>query len=256
MSNKYYTMNEVAVRDINFAEYQRGIDKKKVNEIVEQYNVYRMQPIDLSFRDGRLWCYNGQHRVLAYMKMKKAKIPAIIHYGLTYEDEAMLFAMQHENESRVSIRDRWKAGNAAGEKMPNYIEIKNIMEDRGYKIDPSKKDGENVFTCIATIIKGYNIYGADGLRRVVDIIDAAWGSCTGRTSSDIISALFRFYGAYGKSVDWERLIKCLSKHTALSFIRDSKDERGKGGVRVAKHMVNVYNTKLRKNKLDIELIRS
>jgi len=248
-------MIEVAVKDVNFAEYQRSINKQVVLNIVEYFDIHRMHPIELSFRDGRLWCFNGQHRVLAYKKMNIAKIPAQIHYGLTYEDEAMLFAKQHDNERRVSIRDIWNAGNAAGEKMPNYMTIKSIMEDRGYKINPSKKEGENTFTCLATIIKGHDTYGADGLKRVIDTIDAAWGNCAGRTSSDITSALFRIYGTYGKAVDYDRLINCLSKHTALSFIRDSRDERGNGGVRVARHMVNVYNNKLRKNKLDIDLLR-
>lgn len=254
--NSKNNMVEIPVKDIRFANYQRKVNKQTISEIVNHFDPHRMRPVELSFRDGVLWCFDGEHRVLAYKKMDIATIPAQIHYELTYEDEAMLFAKQHENERRVSIRDRWNAGNAAGEKMQNYVEIKNIMEDRGYKLDPTFRDSGNTFTCIATIIKGHEKYGASGLKRVLDTIDAAWGNCAGRTNTNIVSALFRIYGCFGDSIDWDRLVKCLSKHTALSFVRDSREERGNGGARVARHMVNVYNTKLRKNKLNIDLIHS
>jgi len=246
------SMVQVPVKDIAFATYQRTISSKVIDAIVNDFDAHRMRPIELSFRDGRLWCFDGQHRVLAYKKMGIEKIPAQIHYGLSYEDEAMLFTIQHENEHRVRMRDRWNAGSAAGDKMANFVEIKKIAEERGYKIDPNRLGGkDDVISCVATVVNGHKAYGAAGLKKVIDTIDASWGQCSGRTNANIIGALFKIYGTYDGEINWDRLVNCLSKHTAESFMRDSKDERGKGSAQIARHMVNVYNRKLQKNKIDV-----
>lgn len=256
MSNRNNSMVSVEVSDINFAEYQRPISKARVDKMVEEFEPHRMRPIEVSFRDGKYWCFDGQHRLKAFQKMGISRIPAQMHFGLSYEDEAYLFAKQHENEGHVNIRDRWNAGNIAGEKMQEIVEIKKILGEYGYSITPSPMPGKsNVFSCVATIMKGHKDFGAAGLRQVLDVMDGAWKGCAKVTSAEIPQALFRIYGTYGKTIDYDRLIGCLKKHTASSFLRDSQDETGTGGAKVARHMVRVYNTRLRKNKLDMAKIK-
>ena len=255
-TRKNNSMVHVEVKDVNMASYQRPVNLNCVRKMASEYEPHRMRPIELSFRDGKLWCFDGQHRVAMFKRLGITRIPAQIHYGLSYQDEAALFAKQHEGERRVNAGDRWKAGCIAGDKMHEISEIKNILGEYGYSVEARYTPGSTkAFSCVATLMRGYKDFGEAGLRCIVNVLDSAWKGCANVTSADVVSGLFKLYGAYGESVDYGRLTKCLAKHTPTSFIRDSQEEIGRGGTRVARHMVRTYNKKLARNRLDVVKIK-
>ena len=86
--------------------YQRVINHKRVQDIVKKFNVHKLGTIKVSFRDGKYHVYDGQHRLMILKIINNSKecmVPCEVHYGLTYEDEARLFAEQYEGATRVDI---------------------------------------------------------------------------------------------------------------------------------------------------------
>ena len=103
------SMGEIPVNSISFAAYQRKPDMERIKRIANKFSIDRMRPIEVSYRDGKYWCFDGQHRAEVYRLMGRKTIPAVIHYGLNYEAEAALFASQFDEVAPVGIVTMWKA---------------------------------------------------------------------------------------------------------------------------------------------------
>lgn len=123
---------ELPVVQVEIPSYQRSASVERVKKIATAFEENRMRPIDVSLRDGKYYCYDGQHRLLAYKMMGQQTIPAIVHTSLSYHDEADLFARQSENVSAVRMRDKWNAMVEGGsEKAKKIIEV---AKAHGYKV--------------------------------------------------------------------------------------------------------------------------
>ena len=107
------TMLELDKLDI--APYQKELNIERIRKIVEKFDINRMRPIEVSFRDNRYWIFDGQHRANAYLVMGFTKVPCIVHYGLTYEEEAYLFARQQDEVGSVNANHKWNALVCAGD---------------------------------------------------------------------------------------------------------------------------------------------
>lgn len=66
-SSPYYM--ELPVTQIEIPPYQRSANVVRVKKIATAFEENRMRPIDVSLRDGKYYCYDGQHRLLAYKMM-------------------------------------------------------------------------------------------------------------------------------------------------------------------------------------------
>lgn len=94
----------IQVMDLNTKDlisnqpYQRDIDQKRVSYIVSNYDPHKFGIIKVSFRDGKCYVYDGQHRIAAFKVLNGDQdgfVKCEVHYGLAYEDEAKYFAEQY-----------------------------------------------------------------------------------------------------------------------------------------------------------------
>ena len=108
----------VRIMDLNTKDlvsnqpYQRDIDQKEVAYIVSNFDLHQFGVIKVSFRDGKYYVYDGQHRITAFKIVNGNQdgfIRCEVHYGLTYEDEARYFAEQYLGSKKVDIIYRWRA---------------------------------------------------------------------------------------------------------------------------------------------------
>lgn len=238
---------EINVDDVYIADYQRILKHHRVMKIVKDFDIHRMRPIEVNFRDGHYYCFDGQHRLNAYRIMGFEKIPAIIHTDCDYVREAMLFANQAENVRSVSNKDRWNAERMAGQR--EAVRICKICGDYGYTVADKHADKSYNIRCIAslqTIIRSENGEGA--LAWVMRMVYRCWRGLPHAVDCDIIDGLASFWYNYCGKMDEARLEKILRKVTPEVLIRDaSKFRRGaysrrdKRGIPVAKQIVLLYN---------------
>ena len=93
------TMQEIALHRLNSGlNYQRTVKERTVQKLVNNWNPIYLDPIVVSYRDGRYNVIDGQHRVTAMKRMSESgktaadvKVLCVVHTGLTYADEAELF---------------------------------------------------------------------------------------------------------------------------------------------------------------------
>ena len=77
--------------------YQRELNEKRVHRIAAQFDERIANEPKVSCRDGRYYVFDGQHTISARKLLNGGKdlpIRCKVFYGLTQEEEALLFAQQ------------------------------------------------------------------------------------------------------------------------------------------------------------------
>lgn len=249
------TIQEIPVAQIMLGKYQKALNKARVNLIVANFNPSRMRPIEVSYRDGQYWCWDGQHRLAAYSILGFEAIPCQIHFGLSYEDEARLFAEQQVNVGTITSAHKYHALREAND--ADVVAIDRKCEEYGFKVNPVGVGGKNIraVKALQTIVKKY---GLGRLETIVWLMKSSWDHETDSTKEDIISGLALFFGKYlideRCAKDYEhnkaiidRLHNKLCATTAARLLQKSTEQMAiKGGSRrVAMTLCDLYNEYLR-----------
>lgn len=124
--------------------YQRDVDQKEVAYIVSNFDPHKFGIIKVSFRNGKYFVYDGQHRIAAFKVLngnQDGVVKCEVHIGLTYEDEAKYFAEQYLGSKNVNIVYRWRALYEAKED-PVYS-IVNSVRAIGIDVKFSKVKSAN-----------------------------------------------------------------------------------------------------------------
>ena len=257
--NQEYADNSIAttmlpLSKLNIGKYQKDLNIERVKRIVEKFDIHRMRPIEVSFRDGEFWVFDGQHRANAYYLMGLTEIPAVIHRGLTYQDEAYLFARQQEDVGSVNTNHKWNALVEA--KDPEAMEIIKLCKDWGFAILQHNNKGNNI-KCVKTLRDLYREFGPEKLGTILMCIKNAWMYMDHSTDVAIISGIARLVKAFPDKFDFKRLESALSGTTPKLILRDMEDKhhsvRGESR-RAAYQILDLYNKGLGKRKFDSKVL--
>ena len=120
-------------------------------------------PIQVSFRNGYLFVFEGGHRVKTALQMGCKTIDAILYTGLTQAREIELFVHQCDNRAKLSVSEKFYAQLNADNPDPIIVDIYNIMLKHGYCIaNRSMPRNLNRINAAAKFIEKYvALYMAD-----------------------------------------------------------------------------------------------
>lgn len=240
---------------ISIAKYQKKLNTKTVDKIILEFDINRMRPIDVSLRDGEYWAYDGQHRTEVYRRLGYSEIPAIVHYGLTYEDEAWLFAHQQDNVGSVNSNHKWNALREA--KDADVLDIVRLCREWGFTVLEKNNKGNNI-KCVKSLKDFYNEFGRAKLGTILMCIASAWNYAEHSTDVAILGGIAKLVRTY-PDFDYNRLTHVLSKTQPKYILRDMEDKhhavRGEAR-RAAYQIADLYNCKLKNGsrKLNIMLL--
>jgi len=231
---------DVQISDIHMAAYQRKINPTKVKKICAEFDKHRMRPIELSNRDGKFWCFDGQSRLEVYKQLGIKKILANVHYGLSYEDEAYLFAVQHVNEQHISKRDEWNALCEA--KAPIAQTIRRACREFDFELGGDTTNGKGI-GAIREVLKITERHGERGLRDVLFVLRTAFQHDPSTAHHDIVAGMCKILDTYPKLGDYHynRFVQVLGKISPRILLKKAMTERGRGGKQVAKAIIQEYN---------------
>lgn len=239
---------EVQISDVHMAAYQRKVNPPKIKKICDEFMIDRMRPIELSYRDGVYWCFDGQNRLEVYKLLGHKRIPANVHYNLTYEDEAFLFAVQHINEQHISKRDEWRALCEAGNRAPIAKVINRVCNEYKFQVGGDSKDGKSI-GAIREVLKITERHGEQGLRDILFVLRTAFDFDPSVAHHDIVAGMGHILDTYPKLGDYEynRFVQSLKKTSPRLLLKKAMTERGRGGKQVAKAIISEYNKGLGKD---------
>lgn len=236
------------------AGYQRPVDNRKIARIISEFNEHKVNPIKVSFRDGKYWVFDGQH-TLSVLKAKNNGEDCMawceVHFGLTYEQEARLFAEQNDNATRVDVMYKAKALYEASD--PEIVNIKNIIESVGLELNFNKSKGLNKIIAIRKVEQIYRTLGENGLRKVLYLIKKTWDGESTSLDKEILGGVGLFVKTYKGEFDENIFIKNLKRILPFEIKRNGRADVSckKADLKYAKQILEGYNYKLtKKNRLE------
>ena len=119
-------------------EYQRNLSIQHVKKAAEHFDIYQINPVKVSRRDGVNYIFNGQHTVeiIALVSgSRETPVWCMIYDDLEYEHEADIFANQMKYVKALLPYEIFMANIEAGN--DKELNIKALVEDFGMTITPS-----------------------------------------------------------------------------------------------------------------------
>ena len=206
--------------------YQRRIDDMRVERIVENYDPRLVNPVKVSFRDGHYYVFDGAHTLAALKQIHKFDnfmVDCLLFQGLTYEDEAYLFALQRGESKEVAMAARLKALLKSNDE--NAADLRRRTEEAGFQLSTSRSSAKGRISCIGKLWKIYS-NSPDLYSDTLSILMEAWRGEPWSLTANIIGGLALFLLVYGEGMNRSRLLKQISG-VDLATLNRLKDDNSR-----------------------------
>lgn len=226
-------------------EYQRNLSQSHIQRAAANFDLYQINPVKVSRRDGINYVFNGQHtiEIVALVSgSRETPVWCMIYDDLSYQHEADIFANQMKYVKPLSPYEVFMANIEAGSDM--QLIIRDMVESYGLKLGKNPKPG--TISAVSTMESIYDKYGYHVLDRVLRLCVATWEGEANSLSGKIMNAITKMIITYGDFLDDELFVEKLGSVSVKSLIRIAK-ERGPGSVRISEAMVLAYNGSKKKD---------
>ena len=184
-------LKKIPLDNIEFAEYQREVKPSKVNKMVKNFVPDIMGVGLVSFRGGKFWGIDAQHRIEALKKLGYTEILCQVLTGLTYEQECYRFVLL--NTGRTQLTANQVFHGRVEERDKDAIELVNIFKK--YRFEYNKNNGiksDNIIGAVSKFVKMQKSFGIERVEAVLRILRNAWYGDKNSLSSAIITGLSTF----------------------------------------------------------------
>jgi hypothetical protein len=172
---------------------------------------------------------DGQTRLEAFRlvcnddRVTSAPLLAQVYEGLTLSEEAQIF-LQHNDRRAVTPLDRFRIAVTAREEWA--LDIHDMTTRKGW-FAQGMGNGPNArrFAAVGTLEKLYLADEGQSLRRVLDVIDAAWQNPAGALCPETVGGLGTLFQRYGDRIDSRALVLKLGKIGFNRFMSGVADRR-------------------------------
>lgn len=234
--------------------YQRPVNEKEVNRLISQWDERLIDPVIVSFRDGKFYVVDGQHRIIAMRKMNGGRdlmVTCKVYSGLTYEQEAVLCYKLDKAKKRLSLSQSTNILAESGTSA-EVLAIIDIIESCGFTWALQKKTGRaNEITSTRAVLTTYRLLGGQTFTRMLVLIRSTWPEDTRGLLSGILTGLALFLKTYETEMDDKAFIKRLAKVDPEEIIRRGRLDysTNRSALRYARIILEKYNAHRGKDKL-------
>lgn len=202
--------------------YQRPVDEKEVDRLVREWDDRLLEPLTVSFRDGRFNVVDGQHRIAAMVKKnggREVMVPCKVYSGLSYEEEAALCYKLDKAKRRLSLSQSTNALVESGMDA-EATEIRRLIEEAGFRWALGKKSGrEHEIVATRAVINAYRLLGGDAFSRMLALLEQTWHGEPHSLNAVVLSGLALFLKTYDTELNDRIFIKRLSAVDPDEIIR-------------------------------------
>ena len=223
--------------------YQRSLSENHVKRAVENFDLYQINPVKVSRRDGVNYVFNGQHTieiVATVSGSRETPVWCMIYDDLVYAHEADIFANQQKYVKQLTPYEIFTANVEAGNS--EQLTIKSIVESYRLVITPTKVPGG--ICAISSLEFIFKKFGYHVLDETLRLCIATWEGDTNSLSACMLKGIAKLIVAYGNEIDAEIFKEKLGR-CSIKEISRSAAERSNGSLGYAEAMLTIYNKRLR-----------
>lgn len=223
--------------------YQRPISSAHVGRTAQNFNIYQINPVKVSRRDGTNYVFDGQHTietVATASGSRETPVWCMIYDDLEYEQEADIFANQKKHTRPLKSIEIFNAHIEAENDV--QLTIKSIVESYNLTISARKVPGH--VSAVSALEYIFDKYGYHVLDRALFLLVSTWEGEVDSLSCNMLKGIAKLVVAYGDSLNDEQFVDRLSKVSVREVIRTAKDLHA-GTQGYAQAMLLQYNKRLK-----------
>ena len=224
--------------------YQRGVEQKNVDKLIRNWNSRELYPVIVSFRDGKFNVVDGQNRIAAMRQMAGGGdviVPCMIYTGMTYEQEAELYAKLDKGKRPLTPRQHTKALVESGSDA-KILEIKCLVENVGFVWALDEPTGEPFeIAPIRALINAYQLLGGEGFARMLSLMAGAWQGTPNSLKASMLSGMALFVKTYETELSDRAFVRRMALVSPEEIIRLGRIETDVA-LRFARIILDKYNS--------------
>ena len=224
-------------------EYQRNLSVKHVQKAAANFDLYQINPVKVSRRDGINYVFNGQHtiEIIALVSgSRETPVWCMIYDDLEYTHEADIFANQMKYVKPLLPYEIFMANIEAGS--DKHLIIRDLVESYGLVLSSTAIPGG--ICAVATLENIHDKYGFHTLNHVLELCIGTWEGAPQSLSANMMNGVARLLNAYGEELSDDVFKEKLSRVSVKEVSRTAK-ERRVGSLGYAEAILIFYNKKSR-----------
>ena len=222
-------------------DYQRNLSQSHIERAAENFDLYQINPVKVSRRDGINYVFNGQHtiEIVALVSgSRETPVWCMIYDDLSYSHEADIFANQMKFVKALVPYEVFMANIEAGNE--DQLMIRDLVESYGMTIGTKRIPGN---ICAVSTLEGiYNKYGYHVLNRVLRLIIATWEGDVNSFSANVMNAVAKLCVVYKDQLNEDTFKEKVGAVSIKLLTRTAKERRA-GSMGFAEAMILEYNGK-------------
>lgn len=246
------TFEQIPIKNlVSNQEYQRHISLAHVRRMAQNFDIYQINPVKVSRRNGVNYVFNGQHTiesVAAVSGSRNTPVWCMVYDDIEYQHEAEIFANQQRFNKTLTPYEIFVANIEAGS--DKQLIIKELVES--YKLTISgSKNVSGTICAVAGLEYIYDRQGYHALDRTLRLAVNSWEGEPNSLGSNMLKGIARLIAAFGDDMKDEQFYERVGSHSAKEISRNAKERRN-GTVGYAEAMLHLYNYRMRyplKNEL-------
>lgn len=222
-------------------DYQRNLSQGHIEKAAENFDLYQINPVKVSRRDGVNYVFNGQHTIEIVAKVsgsRETPVWCMIYDDLSYSHEADIFANQMKFVKALQPYEVFMANLEANN--PDQLMIRDLVESYGLTIGTKRAPG--VICAVSALESIYSKYGVHVLSRVLRLIIGAWEGDINSFSANILNAVAKICVLFKGELNEEVFKEKVGAVSIKALTRTAK-ERRPGSMGYAEAMIIEYNGK-------------
>ena len=232
----------IPIRDlVSNQNYQRPLSEGHIRKALEEFDVYQINPVKVSRRDGVNYVFDGQHTIeiiASESGSRDTPVWCMVYDDLVYTEEAHIFADQQKHVKPLVPFETFFAHIEAGDAKQKLIEA----TVNSYGLTISGKHAPNTICAVSTLEKIYDKYGQEVLDATIRLAVATWEGEANSFSGNMLMGIARIIAAYGEALREDVFKNHVGKQSVKSIIRTAR-ERHPGSLGYSEAMMLAYNAK-------------
>ncbi len=232
----------IRIRDlVSNQDYQRNISVANVRRAAENFDLYQINPVKVSRRDGVNYVFNGQHTVEIIALVSGSRdtpVWCMIYDDLFYEHEADIFANQQKYTKTLTPFEIFVANVEAGN--PKHLMIKSLVESYGLFLSASSTPGS--LCAVSSLEYIHDKYGYHTLDLTLRLAIGTWEGEVGSFSAQLLKGIALLISTFGDALREDIFKEKVGRISLRELCRTAREYRnGSRGYAIA--MANEYNRK-------------
>ena len=224
-------------------EYQRNLSLSHIQRTARNFDLYQINPVKVSRRDGINYVFNGQHTIeiiAAVSGSRDTPVWCMVYDDMDYRIEADIFANQQKYVKALNPYEIFKANIEAGN--DKQLMIRSLVESYDLTISTRKEAG--TICAVSSLEFIFDKYGFHVLDRTLRLCVGTWEGEQYSLSANMLKGVAKLISAFGDNIRDNLFKEKIGQFTAKEISRTAKERRA-GSMGYAEAILLAYNKKMK-----------